>query len=74
MPTPLRFGTPLVPLSEAMFQFEDAYLRRALLEAGGVKQRAVAALGISRKCLWQKLQRHGIVSFRNGRPPNGNES
>jgi DNA-binding NtrC family response regulator len=59
---PLRVDAPLMPLSEAMFEFEGAYLRRALIEAGGVKWRAGRALGISRKCLWQKLQRHGIVA------------
>ncbi len=72
---PLRVDdAPLKPLDEAMFEFEGAYLRRALIEAGGVKQRAGAALGISRKCLWQKLQRHGIVSGRNGASRPGSKT
>jgi two-component system response regulator HydG len=56
----------MLPLAEALDEFERAYVSRALAEAGGVKHLAAEALGISRKSLWQKLQKHGLVSPRAG--------
>ena len=52
-----------VPLPAAMETFERECLVRALLEAGGARTRAAQALGISRKNLWQKLRRHGLLDF-----------
>lgn len=51
----------LQPLSEAMQLFEREYLLRGLLLAGGKRTKAAALLGISRKNLWQKLRRHGLL-------------
>jgi DNA-binding NtrC family response regulator len=51
----------LQPLPEAMQLFEREYLLRALALAGGKRTRAAALLGISRKNLWQKLRRHGLL-------------
>jgi DNA-binding NtrC family response regulator len=34
-----------------------------------VKHLAAEALGISRKTLWQKLQKHGLVSARTHHEP-----
>jgi len=61
----------LLPLAEAMDGFERAYLNRALTEAGGVKHLAAEMLGISRKSLRQKLQKHGIVGLRRAHPGAG---
>ena len=59
------------PLEQAMDEFERVYLRRALVEADGVKHLAAEALGISRKSLWQKLQKHGLAGPRGRREDPG---
>jgi DNA-binding NtrC family response regulator len=59
-------GEGIAPLPEAMQLFEREYLMRALHSAGGGRTRAAAALGISRKNLWQKLRRHGLLDFSPG--------
>jgi DNA-binding NtrC family response regulator len=59
--SPAYSGGGLLPLAQALDEFERAYLNRALAEAGGVKHLAAESLGISRKSLWQKLQKHGLV-------------
>jgi DNA-binding NtrC family response regulator len=51
----------ILPLAQAIGQFEKEYLVRALREAGGVKVRAARLLGISRKTLWEKLRDHGLA-------------
>jgi DNA-binding NtrC family response regulator len=53
----------LQPLPEALQLFEREYLMRALLLAGNKRTQAAAMLGISRKNLWQKLRRHGLLDF-----------
>jgi DNA-binding NtrC family response regulator len=47
--------TPTPSLSQAVEQFERAYIQRALALAGGEKKKAAQILGISRQCLYQKL-------------------
>ena len=51
-------GVPIVvrPLRLALRDFEHAYLQRAVEACEGKRSRAAAALGISRKTLWQKLR------------------
>ena len=44
-----------------MKEFEREYLRRALRAGAGSKGRTATLLGISRKNLWEKLKRHGLV-------------
>jgi DNA-binding NtrC family response regulator len=56
----------LRPLSLAVEDFEREYLVSALRLAGGEKRRAAAMLGISRKCLWQKLRQYGVTPLYNG--------
>lgn len=51
----------LQPLHDAVHVFEREYLLRALQAAGGKRVEAAALLGISRKNLWQKLRRHGLL-------------
>jgi DNA-binding NtrC family response regulator len=48
------------PLGAAVRAFEREYLIRALRAAHGAKTRVAAALGISRKNLWEKLKGYGI--------------
>ncbi|HET6344002.1 MAG TPA: sigma-54 dependent transcriptional regulator, partial [Myxococcota bacterium] len=55
--------TGLQPLPEAIHLFEREYLVRALQIAEGKRTRAAHMLGISRKNLWQKLRRHGLLDF-----------
>ena len=55
-----RAETAVRPLAVALHEFEREYLLRALALAGGKKARAAAALGISRKNLWEKLKAHGV--------------
>ena len=57
----------LQKLPEAIQVFEREYLLRALKIAEGKRTRAAHMLGISRKNLWQKLRRHGLLDFS----PNG---
>jgi DNA-binding NtrC family response regulator len=49
----------LQPLGRAVEQFEQQYIRRALEQTGGHRGRTAAALGISRKSLWERLRDAG---------------
>jgi DNA-binding NtrC family response regulator len=51
----------LEPLATAVGDFERGYLVRALRRTGGHKTRAAQLLDVSRKTLWLKLKRHGLV-------------
>jgi two-component system response regulator AtoC len=46
----------IVPLGEAVREFEKAHLLKVLSAAGGKRVRAAEMLGISRKSLWEKLR------------------
>ena len=48
------------PLAQALKEFEQTYLQRALDEAEGKKAKAAELLGISRKNLWEKLRAHEL--------------
>jgi len=48
------------PLSERMAAFERAMIEREIRKAGGKLKDVYAALGISRKGLYDKMQKHGI--------------
>lgn len=58
------------PLREATQEFEARYIEKVLRAAGGSKSQAATLLGISRKVLWEKLNR--IAS--TGEPGNRNGS
>jgi transcriptional regulator with PAS, ATPase and Fis domain len=45
------------PLREATLEFETRYIEKVLHAAGGSKTRTAGLLGISRKVLWEKLNR-----------------
>jgi len=49
-------GGPIQPLSTALREFEKNHLQEALAAMGGKKVKTAAALGISRKSLWEKLR------------------
>ena len=51
-------------LFRAVERFEREFIRRALAITGGEKKRAAQILGISRKCLYQKLGHFGGVAIR----------
>ena len=51
----------LQPLAQASASFEREYLLRALACAQGRRSEAAGLLGISRKTLWEKLRRHGLL-------------
>jgi DNA-binding NtrC family response regulator len=54
---PEGIGDPgILPLGEAVERFEQEYIRKALERAGGHRGRTAAALGISRKSLWERLR------------------
>jgi DNA-binding NtrC family response regulator len=55
----------MAPLSQAMKQFERAYLARVLETFDGKRGAIAELLGISRKNLWEKLKMHGL-SDRSG--------
>jgi two-component system, NtrC family, response regulator AtoC len=50
--------TALKPLAVAIREFEKEHLRTALAATGGKRIQAAKVLGISRKCLWEKLRTH----------------
>ena len=54
------------PLTEAVRAFERAYLARTLTQTKGKRGEMAAALGISRKTLWEKLRAHGIDAAERG--------
>lgn len=64
----------VTPLPEAMETFERECLVRALISAHGARTRAAQALGISRKNLWQKLRRHGLLDFNGTGEPAPTDS
>jgi DNA-binding NtrC family response regulator len=53
-------GTPIQPLGEAVRAFERSYLARALARTKVKRGQLAAALGISRKTLWEKVRAYGI--------------
>jgi DNA-binding NtrC family response regulator len=59
----------MAPLRDASQEFERSYLLRALAESEGRRMKAAAALGISRKNLWEKLRAHGISDAEEESPP-----
>jgi len=56
-------------LGEAMSAFEREYLRRALKAHRSSKTATAEALGISRKNLWEKLKKHGLVDAQEEELP-----
>jgi DNA-binding NtrC family response regulator len=48
------------PKPPSLREVEQAYIRHVLQQAGGSQTKAAAALGISRKALWEKRRRYGI--------------
>ncbi len=53
------------PLREATQEFEARYIEKVLRAAGGSKTHAAALLGISRKVLWEKLNRIAFLGENN---------
>lgn len=49
------------PLKEALGHYEKAYIEQALALSGGRRQEAASRLGISRKNLWEKMQRYDLL-------------
>jgi DNA-binding NtrC family response regulator len=56
LPPGLSDGGDTLSLSDAVRQFETAYVQRVLDQVGGKRSEAAKALGISRTSLWQKLK------------------
>lgn len=59
----------MLPLGEAVERFEQEYIRKALEKTGGHRGRAAAALGISRKSLWERLREAARGGGDGGGPP-----
>lgn len=55
-------GQGLPSLEDFVSQAERSYLHSVLELMGGRIGNAAAALGISRKTLWEKMRRHGLKS------------
>ena len=47
----------IIPLKDAVRQFEAEHIERALKAAGGSRSRASELLGIGRKALWERMKR-----------------
>jgi DNA-binding NtrC family response regulator len=60
LPADLPGATGVQPLGEAVRAFERAYLARVLAQTKSKRGEVAAALGISRKTLWEKLRAYGI--------------
>jgi PAS domain S-box-containing protein len=52
--------TPGQSLKEAVLHFERSYIGQALAHHRARRTETAQALGISRKSLWEKVQRHGL--------------
>jgi DNA-binding NtrC family response regulator len=50
------------PLQGALDEFEQSYLADALRTFGGTRAGLAARLGISRKTLWEKLKKYGLIA------------
>jgi PAS domain S-box-containing protein len=50
------------PLRQALSHYEKVYLEQALALTGGRRLEAARRLGISRKNLWEKMQRYGLLN------------
>ena len=48
------------PLNDAIKEYEKDYIRQVLRACNGQKGRAAERLGISRKCLWEKIKALGL--------------
>lgn len=64
-------GESILPLLVAVRDFEREYLKRAIKFCDGSKTRTAQALGISRKNLWEKLRRHGLVGEESDEETTG---
>jgi len=53
-------------LKDAVSIFEREYIAQALVECGGKKGETAKHLGISRKSLWEKVQRYNLDSVTTG--------
>ncbi len=51
-----------IPMGLALREVEAEYIRRTLEERDGSVQRAAESLGISRKNLWEKRKKYGLLS------------
>ena len=58
-------ATPLIPLRDAIAEYERTYLANAVGTFTGSRGQLAERLGISRKHLWHKLKDHGIDSKRS---------
>lgn len=63
--------TPIATLRQALSVAEREHIVRALRIAGGRKAPTAALLGISRKCLWEKIRAHEILpaEYRDEKTP-----
>ena len=55
-------GDRFAPLHEVVSEVERHHIGRALARADGSVARSAELLGISRKTLWEKMKRQGIVN------------
>ena len=56
-----------LPRGLSLAEAERAYIRHTLEDTGGDIQRAAELLGISRKNLWEKRKKHGLLEPRSDR-------
>lgn len=61
-PSPGWFPPGVVPLREAVELLERELIRRAMDEAGGVKQEAARRLGLKASVLYYKLEKYGFIA------------
>jgi DNA-binding NtrC family response regulator len=66
-PAPLRSEPPahanaiVIPLGTTIQEAEKALILRTLEHVGGNKQKAARVLGISRRCLYNRLEEYGVM-------------
>ncbi len=69
-PSPAEAGIPVAGLSLA--EVEKAHVERVLAMTGWNRSAAARLLGIDRRTLFAKIQRHGLVGpLRAGSAPEG---
>ena len=64
--TPVPAAAPGETLTEHLLAAERKYIEQALRASSGRVTEAAAALGISRKNLWEKMRKHGLQASGSG--------
>jgi DNA-binding NtrC family response regulator len=72
-PPPVNPNAIVIALGTTIQEAEKALILRTLEYVGGNKQKAARVLGISRRCLYNRLEEYGVMKASSETPPDGTE-